>query len=121
MDVVEISDIDNVLRRIRPDMVKPDGTPSSQNFTGNPDPEISCHLERLADVGRLLDAYPGMLLARLKVGEIRQDGRDDVRHDPVPDDHSHSIIVKLIGEGYSIKARKKKLTKLAKLIKIEGC
>lgn len=112
MESVEIEDSDNILRRVRSDWIKTDGIPSSQNFKHD---EVSCHLERLADLAKIMRDYPDMRLARLNVGEIRAKGLGDVRHDPTLQDRSHCVIVKATST-YGKLNRAQRLAGIAKLL-----
>jgi len=114
MEPLTIGDSDYVFRRIYPDTIAKDGTLESTSFSDREDTP-SCHLQSLANPHKILEDNPGMdRLVRLSVGQIRELGLDVV-HDPLPEDHSHCLIVGT--EGRKLNRRKRqKLCELAEVV-----
>lgn len=120
--VEQVQNDDNVLRRVKPEWIKKNGVPFSSNFSEDPDEwwlcpcEISCHLERLANMNHIEETYPESLLAKLNVGEIKEKDLGDVIHYPIEGDRSHSFIVRTKDTTIGKEKRAKLLANLAKML-----
>ena len=92
----EIADADELYRRLAPGAIRPDGTVSRVAYMRNsqPDDEISVDLARLTTPERSLApvAGRGFGLGALVAGYPRSLGLA-VRHDPLPENPSHALIV----------------------------
>jgi hypothetical protein len=112
MEIVQISDNDNLLRRVPtylPNYVKDDGTISSFAFSKKRDEDgLSVDLERMTthEVA-ILDARKFRLL-RINVGVVVNEINDGltVEHNPVLHNDAHCLICGNISEG-----KKKQLLK----------
>ncbi len=112
MNLVAITDADNLLRRIPthiPSYIKPNGSISSMAFAKKRDEDgLSVDLERLSSYEKATLADKRYRLLRINVGIIRNDINDglEVMHNPLPDNEAHSLITGNITEG-----KKKQLLK----------
>ncbi len=112
--VVEILDEDWLYRRLHSACIKHDGTVSSVAFMTNkfPDNQASVDLAKLTtpteSVNR--DGVGHRKLGQLQAGGPRALGLDVV-HDPLEDNHAHSMIL-----GADSKAMCKKLARLVQVV-----
>ncbi|MFM2395020.1 MAG: hypothetical protein RLZZ546_3003 [Bacteroidota bacterium] len=112
MEIVQISDNDNLLRRVPtylPNYVKDDGTISSFAFSKKRDEDgLSVDLERMTkhEVA-ILDSRKFRLL-RVNAGTVINEINDGltVVHNPITDNEAHSLICGNISDG-----KKKQLLK----------
>ena len=93
--MVQVSDEDELYRRIISYHLKPDNTISSAAFTlrsRQPDPECSVYLARLTTPKEVLNAgIPGQRLVGILTHEARSLGLTII-HDPQPDAPAHCIM-----------------------------
>ncbi len=96
-----VTEEDQLLRRLAPDMIGPDGTVLSNAYKKNskPDPQVSVDLERLTSMEAAWERRsahkkdePGWAVGRLPARVPIEQGLT-VRHVPEPDNESHCIIV----------------------------
>ena len=112
MNLVAITDADNLLRRIPthiPSYIKPDGTISSMAFAKKRNEDgLSVDLEQLSSYEKATLGDKHYRLLRINAGTIRNDINDglEVVHNPLPDNEAHSLITGNITEG-----KKKQLLK----------
>ena len=82
-------------RRIVPDWVEPlehgGSRPKSISFKDRRSDAVSIHIAELTTPDRILEAYPGVLLAEITAGLVRSIGCGVFR-DPTPTDPSHALI-----------------------------
>lgn len=101
------------MRRIHPEWMHEGDRLSSMSFKVRDD-EPSVALERVIDYHAVWKNYPEIAaLARLNVGEIRSEKLGDVQHDPLPEDFSHSLIIRTSTTTLSKPTRAKRLANLA--------
>lgn len=91
----QISPEDDLYRRLAPLHINIDGSVNSAAYKlhGKPDPSVSVDLARLTTVQESLDRAPtvGFFLGQLRAA-VPMAMQLDVRHDPVPENPSHSLI-----------------------------
>lgn len=116
-----ITDGDELYRRLSWAQVNPDGTVNSSAFKtpsslrgilGEYDPSISVELARLTTIDDVLHRAPkpGGGVGVLVVRDPRRLGFN-VRHDPLPDNYSHSAI-----EGENNRAKSRRLAEMTRLL-----
>jgi len=119
VNVLQISDKDNVLRRvpINPSYIKPDGTINSYSFRKRKGEDgLSVNLEKLTSFKETTLGTSNFRVLKVNVGVIRYTINDglDVIHDPLPNNTAHSLIT-----GNISKSKQKKLIKNSTEIKEE--
>lgn len=98
MEIVQISDVDNIFRRVptdRPNYIKPDGTITSLAFsTKRGEDGLSVDLERLTTPQNTIQDRTRFRLRRIYVGIVKNEINDglDVIHNPVQGNIAHSLI-----------------------------
>ena len=116
-DFETIADGDALYRRLAPDHINPDGSVNSAAFKlrGKPDPSISVDLARLTSLGESIAvaSRPGFRLGLLVAALPRSIGLV-VRHDPLPENHAHSLI-----EGENTKSRCRQLAEGTTLLDLD--
>lgn len=104
--LVEIEDNDELYRRIFPEYVRANGTVSLKAFmlSGYPDPQVSVDLARLTTPEEAVSRAkePGYGLGAI-VAQLPRSLGLTVRHDPIPNHYSHSLI---IGENTKEKCKR---------------
>lgn len=111
---MEILDDDRLYRRLHPACIKQDGTVSSITFMTNnfPDGQASVDLAKLTTPAESVDrgGKGHRKLGQLRAGGPRALGLDVV-HDPLEDNHAHSLIL-----GANSKAICRKLARLVDVL-----
>jgi hypothetical protein len=111
MEIVSIKNEDFLLRRIpiNPSYIKPDGSITSFAFSLKKDENgISTDLERLTTHDISISDKTKFRLAKISAGFIRNEVNDgiDCKHDPIPDNYAHALIVSLSGKISDSKSRR---------------
>lgn len=111
VNVLQISNDDNVLRRVptNPSYIKPDGSINSYSFRKRKGEDgISVNLERLSSYKETILGSNQFRVLKINVGEVRNEINEglDVVHDPIPDNKAHSLIT-----GNISKSKQKSLVK----------
>lgn len=111
---LQIGDEDGLYRRIHRDFVKNDGSggfrPTSQAFT---DESLSVDWDRHCTLDDCVRRSPENIgwIAALQAGAVRNlEPRQDVRHDPVPDNFAHALV-----QGPKPKSLCRRLAEMASL------